>query len=556
MGWWPWSSGSSPAGCGCTAVDTTEASVLSHEIITARPYAFLDDEEFQNRRTNAVQLRRGLNVDLASIGSLDPAAIEAVHGEIQPAPESPDELHDLLSSVVALTPRPDWQELFSDLERTRSGRGRVDTAGTPMWTTTRDGPSPRPRSEGDDDAVVRAVRGHLELAGITTAEATGAIDHAPRRPGSLCPGAPSGRKASPWKAATPRPSRARNGWPGGCWPGCTRYSRRSRRQSVQPATAQDFMRFLLGWQHLSPGTQLSGREGLVSVLEQLQGFEAAAVAWEPHLLSRRLVHYSPSWLDGLCYGGETAWLRLVPRAKDEPEGPSISPSKATPITLVYRADLNWLLAAARAGGDPVGPQVGATAEVVEILADRGASFASDLARATRRLPDDIERGLWDGVARGLIMCDGFEAIRARMTGTRTARSRRFSYAARLAASTAPAAGRWSLVPSARTTDLDGHDLAEAVAEQLLNRWGVVFRDLAGEGQPPSPVAGAAVGPAPARGPGPGPGRPFRRRLLRRAVRPPLRRRPAAGRPQEAHHRGTGDRQRHRPAQPGRRHRPG
>jgi ATP-dependent helicase Lhr and Lhr-like helicase len=456
--------------------DTTEASVLSHEIITARPYAFLDDEEFQNRRTNAVQLRRGLNVDLASIGSLDPVAIEAVQGEIQPAPESSDELHDLLSSVVALTPRPDWQELFSDLQKT--GRGSVvETPGTSMWTTTEGRTIAEAAFGGDDEAVVRAVRGHLELAGITTAEqlarstmlakgrvrfALGAL----RQEGFALEGRYTSEGPGPQWVARRLLARMHS------------YSRRSRRRSVQPATAQEFMRFLLAWQHVAPGTQLSGREGLVSVLEQLQGFEAAAVAWEPQLLSRRLVHYNTSWLDGLCYGGETAWLRLVPRAKEEPEGPSISPSKATPIALVYRADLPWLLAAARGGGDPVGPQVGATTEVVEVLGERGASFASDLARATHRLPDDIERGLWDGVARGLIMCDGFEAIRARMTGTRPARSRRFSYAARLAAATAPAAGRWSLVPSARMTDLDGHDLAEAVAEQLLNRWGVVFRDLA------------------------------------------------------------------------------
>src|SRR5581483_2573230 len=109
--------------------------------------------------------------------------------------------------------------------------------------------------------------------------------------------------------------------------------------------------------------------------------------------------------------------------------------------------------------------------------------------ATRRLPDDIERALWDGVARGLIMCDGFEAIRARVAGTRRAsRPPRFSYAARMAVATAPAAGRWSLVPSpgavgsgapgavgpepggaagaglggATGAAIDGHDLAEAV----------------------------------------------------------------------------------------------
>jgi ATP-dependent Lhr-like helicase len=48
---------------------------------------------------------------------------------------------------------------------------------------------------------------------------------------------------------------------------------------------------------------------------------------------------------------------------------------------------------------------------------------------------------------------------------------------RLARPTNAAAGRWSLVPAA-DAEIDQHELAEVVAEQLLNRWGVVFRDLA------------------------------------------------------------------------------
>ena len=101
--------------------DTTEPSVLAHEILTARPYAFLDDEELQNRRTNAVTLRRGLAVDLASIGALDPAAVDQVHGEITPEPDSADDLHDLLSSLVVCRPRPEWQERFDEL----AARGRA-----------------------------------------------------------------------------------------------------------------------------------------------------------------------------------------------------------------------------------------------------------------------------------------------------------------------------------------------------------------------------------------------------------------------------------------------
>src|SRR5205807_3571275 len=77
------------------------------------------------------------------------------------------------------------------------------------------------------------------------------------------------------------------------------YSRRSRRESVQPATARDFMRFLLRWQHVAPGTQLSREAGLVTVLEQLQGHEAAAAGWEPELFARRLRHYEPGLPDPL-----------------------------------------------------------------------------------------------------------------------------------------------------------------------------------------------------------------------------------------------------------------
>jgi ATP-dependent helicase Lhr and Lhr-like helicase len=216
--------------------------------------------------------------------------------------------------------------------------------------------------------------------------------------------------------------------------------------------------------------------------------------------------YEPAWLDHLCHDGEVAWLRLTPRSRDDPDAPATAPSKATPIAVVLRDDLGWLLAAARSGSQPLEPTAGATAEIIEVLRERGACFAGDLAAATRRLPEDIERGLWDGVARGLIMSDGFGAIRARVAGRPPSgrpqpdrqrpgvgggyrpRPQRFSRLGRFERATAASAGRWSLVPGVDATEgasngakvdrLDREELAETVAEQLLNRWGVVFRDLA------------------------------------------------------------------------------
>jgi ATP-dependent Lhr-like helicase len=152
-----------------------------------------------------------------------------------------------------------------------------------------------------------------------------------------------------------------------------------------------------------------------------------------------------------------------------------------------RSDLPWLLEAARAGMSVGEPTVGATAEIIEMLRRFGASFATELGAATRRLPDDIERGLWDGVARGLIMCDGFAAIRAKVGGSSTQngstspfgrRNTRFNRASR---ATSGSAGRWSMVPASPANADEGPDreeLAEIVAEQLLNRWGVLVRDLA------------------------------------------------------------------------------
>jgi ATP-dependent Lhr-like helicase len=260
------------------------------------------------------------------------------------------------------------------------------------------------------------------------------------------------------------------------------YSKRARRQGFEALTAQDFMRFLLRWQHVAPDTQLSGEAGLVAILEQLQGFEAAASAWEPELFSRRLRHYDPAWLDGLCHTGEVAWLRLTPRTSSDGDAApaTASPSRVTPTAVVLRSDLQWLLAAAR-GEEASSPALcSATVEVLDVLRQRGASFVHDLSAATRRSPVEIEQALWDGVARGLVMCDGFAAIRSRMNGHRDLGSSRawgWSRLRRSASAAAGAAGRWSLVPRP-DADLDRHDLAEAVAEQLLSRWGVLFRDLA------------------------------------------------------------------------------
>ena len=92
---------------------------------------------------------------------------------------------------------------------------------------------------------------------------------------------------------------------------------------------------------------------------------------------------------------------------------------------MLRQDLPWLLQAHREVVVPAEPTVGSGWEVLDALRERSALFHSDLQAITKRLPTEVEEGLWDGVARGLISADGFNAVRSLLRArTRFARRQR------------------------------------------------------------------------------------------------------------------------------------
>ena len=235
-----------------------------------------------------------------------------------------------------------------------------------------------------------------------------------------------------------------------------------------------------GVEHVAPGTRREGRLGVLAVVEQLQGFELAAGAWESSVLHQRVDGYRSEWLDDLCLSGDVTWGRLSLRsdADERPRRSGMTPSRATPITLAIRDDLPWLLQAARGDKVPSEPGPGRTRDVLDALATHGALFQSEVITIARRLPGEVEEALWDAVARGLVTADGFRAVRSLLFRRNVARSqdRRRLRRGRAATSSGRSAGRWSLLPVAVATE-DSDELAEAIAEQLLARWGVVFRDL-------------------------------------------------------------------------------
>ena len=469
--------------------DTTEASPFSHEILTAKPYAFLDDAEAVDRRTNAVALRRGLPLDPSTMGRLDPDAIARVEHEVAPQPGTADELHDLLLGLVLTPARPIWRRLFDELAERGRVQATVGDDGVERWWATECSAEVAALLEGAidrahpvEEVVAAVLRGHLDTTGPRTAADLAAdcalepasvaiglavLEHdgfALRGAFTTDPGATGVTGVVEWCA---RRLLAR----------MHAYSRSTRRKAVEPVTAQDFLRFLLRWQHVAPGTQLRGHHGVRTVVGQLQGWEAALAAWEPEILARRVAGYQPAHLDRLCHDGEVTWLRLSGGAAGSDR--RASPSRATPITLAFRDDLTWLLQAARLEHQPRMPGVGAPAEIIEVLMTKGARFVAELAAETGRLRSDVEEALWDGVARGLLTADGFAAIRSLLgdRGSRPRTGRSLSRWRRAGPTPTIAAGRWALVGEVEPVD-DREALAEAVADQMLQRWGVVFRDLA------------------------------------------------------------------------------
>jgi ATP-dependent Lhr-like helicase len=247
------------------------------------------------------------------------------------------------------------------------------------------------------------------------------------------------------------------------------------RSLIEPVTAAQFMRWLLRWQHVAPGTQLFGERGTLEAIQQLQGFEAPANAWERQLLARRIANYDPSTLDQLCLSGAVGWGRLSPHPAIVEEASSsrrrVVPTSVAPIAFFIREESDWMIPL----HGEVSPQdqlgLSATArETWDYLRQRGASFFADLVRGTGRLKAEVETGLWELVTAGLVTADGFDNIRALIDPKRRA-GHGSGHKARPRHST----GRWSLLYAGAAPDRAR--TLEATCWMLLRRYGVVFREV-------------------------------------------------------------------------------
>ena len=510
------------------AKDTIEPSPMAHEIITGKPYTYLDDAPIEERRTRAITLRRGLPENARDLAALDADAIAAVADEAWPQPRSAEEVHDTLLGVVAIDERAvansvdgDWLDWFDEL-RAAGRAAAIETGDSRVWFPVEQVTAVRFLYEGleipavdvplraqipcehREAARIRLLRGHMEIAGVTTAAelaervALGVTDVEHGLVMLEAQGFVLRGRFSPEAAAS---NVGPDEW-------CDRrllarihrYTLDRLRKEIDPVAKQDYMRFLLRWQHLDPRAPLEGRGGLRQAIERLAGFEAPASAWESDLLRGRMAEYHASWLDELCLGGEVAWARLTMRRGSDEGRLGSAATRATPVTLVPRMTFATHLAATRGfadgwgGGDAPLPTGGAAGEIAALLRNRGALFFDEIVRETRRLVTDVEQGLRELIAGGWVASDGFQGLREIAGGSRS-RDRHRRRAPRsggnylrggMFAGGGPP-GRWSLVRSPELDptrpdlgwrdDFEDH-VAEAVAHTLLARYGVVFRDLA------------------------------------------------------------------------------
>ncbi len=482
--------------------DLPHPSPLAMEILGARPYAYLDDAPLEERRTQAVAARRWLDPQSAAdFGRLDPLAIARVRAEAWPSVEDADELHDalMLLGLLAEGDEPQWQGWFetllqahrgSPLQRRRAqllGRGRAAShAAGGLWRVPDIASGQCPRQLRGQSMDRRAggtelVRGRLQAMGPVTAAQLASTLSLPQTSIDTALRQLEGEGfvlRGQFSSQAQRRIRL-NGANAGCSRAftvlrCVPCAPRSSRSSPQTSCAS----CSTGRASLRE-PRPEGMASLAAALEQLEGYELPAVAWESEVLPARLRSYDPAWLDSLCLSGRVLWAR-----QDLPRNTAAGPVRSTPIALLRRQ--NSALWRAQSAGQPGGAKLSSGARAVAgYLQAHGASFFDEVLAGSGLLASQVEDALGELVAAGLISSDSFSGLRALLLPLERKR-KLAARGRRIAVSGLAEAGRWSLIRSLAPAEPDKLSSApqaptpehtEAIAWLLLRRYGVVFRKV-------------------------------------------------------------------------------
>jgi ATP-dependent Lhr-like helicase len=479
------------------ARDLPAPSPLAAEILNARPYAFLDDAPLEERRTQAVLNRRWSDPQSSDdLGALDAEAITAVGEEAWPEPQNVDEMHEALMSLSCVGgeeagARPEWLKWLETLARSgRASRLQI-TEDQALWVAIERltclqaiypnaelhpllSPLPGFNDAWDsEDAIVEVIRARLSGFGPLPVRAIAA----PLALSSSSVAQALARLESEGYVLRGRfsPGASEDQW-------CERhllarihrYTVRRLRREIEPVSLQDFMRFLFDWQHLSTVTRSQGQMALPEVIAQLEGYSAAAGAWDSDLLSARIKDYSSTWLDEICRSGKVVWTRLASQGKS-----GAVALRSTPVVLLPR---NRVALWSSLSQQPAPEELSLKAQkVYAALASHGALFFDELVSEAHLLRAELEIALQELVAAGLVNADSFAGLRALITpaSKRSAHTSRRNRGAFIGGM--DDAGRWALlrrspkpVNTSNRPEAIDPEILEHIAMTLLRRYGVVF----------------------------------------------------------------------------------
>lgn len=514
------------------AKDLREPSPFAQEIINARPYAFLDDAPFEERRTNAIRNRSWADpAEAKDFSLLDVDAIARSREEAWPYVSCAEELHDALLTLGYITEKEfakreygRWQEQLEKDQRLV----KLNSHPNKLWIATElfplldtifselsehvELPELLLKQEWTEEkALIEIVRGRLEgLGPINASQLVEELQLDYKKiDAALIALEVEGFviQGNFTNSCSDELLDKENAGKEIEW--CERrllqrihrYTIDSHRKAIKPVSLEIFTEFLFDQHQLIPvkeesaarGLSLDGQTQLQNALNLMDGIASPAAAWEADIYPARIKNYDPNWLDVMCISGKVTWGRYsLPISSSRPgKKKTIGPIKSTPITLASRQNLDiWqALAKTQLNEEPI-EHSGIAQRIERDLKEHGASFFDQIQSRTGMLKTQLEEGIAELVSYGRICSDSYTGLRALLTPTNRKLSAHKRHN-RKAMFGVEDAGRWSLLntfqeevvqeepnkkPSWKWEVLDEEQI-ERLISIYLQRWGIVIRPL-------------------------------------------------------------------------------
>jgi len=474
-------------------VDTPSASPFARSLVFAyvAAYIYEQDAPLAERKAQALTLDRNLLRELLGQAELreliDPDVLAELEQELQQLPagrhaRDADEVHDLLRRLGDLNEdeidaRADTavSDVLAELAAQRRGI-QIKVAGEQRWIAAenaavyRDALGAMPPS-GLPDSFLQTTDRPLEFLARRYARTHGPFlsrDIARRfglRPAQIEPVLQILANEGALVRGELRPGGVEVDW---CDAEVLRRLKRRTlarlRDAVAPVDAGTLAMFLPQWHEL--GSERQGLQRLLEVVHQLEGLELPWSALHGSILPARVADFNLDMLDMLAATGQVVWVGRSPLGARDGR-----------IALYLREHVRELLPAPPSEELPDEP---VHAAILAHLAARGASFLFELEDAVRRETDQLDsaafkQALWDLVWAGAVSNDTFAPLRGLgQHGQRASRSTRRGRRS----GPALAGGRWSRVDALIDATVSPTERAVARVDMLLERYGVVSREMA------------------------------------------------------------------------------